>query len=61
MNEKGIKAKAVTRRELLKLVGGTATASALAPFQAIAGEQNTDRPNIVLIMADDMGWSDAGC
>ena len=61
MNEKGMKSKPLTRRELLKLAGGAAAASALAPFQAITGEQNTDRPNIVLIMADDMGWSDAGC
>ena len=36
-------------------------ASALAPYSAAAGEEKKDRPNIVLIVADDMGWSDAGC
>ena len=36
-------------------------ASALAPYSAAAVDENQDRPNIVLIVADDMGWSDAGC
>ena len=53
----------LTRRELLKMAGGAATASAFAPFAAntASNETETDKPNIVLIMADDMGWSDAGC
>ena len=50
-----------TRRELLKSLGGAAMASALAPYSAAAGDEKQDRPNIVLIVADDMGWSDAGC
>ena len=36
-------------------------ASALAPYSAAAGDEKQDKPNIVLIVADDMGWSDAGC
>ena len=36
-------------------------ASALAPYSAAAVEEKKDKPNIVLIVADDMGWSDAGC
>ena len=36
-------------------------ASALSPYSAAAVEEKKDRPNIVLIVADDMGWSDAGC
>lgn len=53
----------LTRRELLRLAGGAATASAFAPIAAntASNEMETDKPNIVLIMADDMGWSDAGC
>ena len=35
-------------------------ASTLAPHSA-AVEGKKDKPNIVLIVADDMGWSDAGC
>ena len=59
----------LTRRELLKMAGGAATASAFAPFGGVTASnggnedamEETDKPNIVLIMADDMGWSDAGC
>ena len=61
MNGKGIATESLTRRELLKLMGSAAAVSAFAPFHAVAGEGETDRPNIVLIMADDMGWSDVGC
>ena len=32
----------------------------IASQHAVAAD-NENRPNIVLIMADDMGWSDAGC
>ena len=58
---KGIKAEVFTRRELLKLLGGAGIVSAFAPLRAVAGKEKTDKPNIVLIVADDMGWSDAGC
>ena len=30
-------------------------------FAANLQAQEAPRPNIVLIMADDMGWSDLGC
>ena len=33
----------------------------IAQYSAIAGEGKNSQPNIILIMADDMGWSDAGC
>ncbi|MDF1861349.1 MAG: arylsulfatase [Verrucomicrobiales bacterium] len=34
----------------------------LAPFPAVsAPDPSAPRPNIILIMADDMGWSDIGC
>ncbi len=36
------------------------TAAALAPARWLSANQ-TSRPNIVVIMADDMGFSDAGC
>ena len=55
----------LNRREFLRAVGMIAAAAAL-PSAAGAqvappAPQNGKRPNIVLIMADDMGFSDIGC
>jgi len=49
---------AITRRRFLGLAGAGAAAAAL-PRRALAA--GAKRPNILLIMADDMGWSDIGC
>lgn len=47
-----------SRRSFLQ----TLSASAVMPLLAnTASSQNTKKPNILLIMADDMGFSDAGC
>ena len=49
----------ISRRSFLKKSGLAVVSTALLPRSAISNTEK--RPNIVLILADDMGFSDIGC
>ncbi|MFC1543383.1 arylsulfatase [Candidatus Neomarinimicrobiota bacterium] len=60
-----MKTQDYTRRDFLKVMGLGAVALAVPGYgstsQRLSNEGTTNRPNIILIMADDMGFSDLGC
>ncbi len=51
-----------TRRDLLKLMGaGFLTLQSSPLWAGGEGNDKQKKPNIIFILADDMGWSDLGC
>ncbi|MCJ7692326.1 MAG: sulfatase-like hydrolase/transferase, partial [Sedimentisphaerales bacterium] len=56
--------KSLTRRDVLKIAGAGITGIAVGRCfgdEKLAAGANRPRPNILLIMVDDMGFSDLGC
>lgn len=49
-----------TRRDFLKAIGLSGAALAMSRV-LFAGRASKDRPNIILILADDVGYGDVGC
>jgi len=51
----------MTRHGFIKTIGLVAVAMAYVGHVFLGAQGNAGRPNIVFILADDLGWSELGC
>lgn len=51
----------INRRDFVKAAGTAATAVAIGELPGVGALAQTRRPNIIFVMADDLGWGELGC
>lgn len=51
----------VSRRDFVKAAGTAAAVAAVGELPGTGMPAQARRPNIIFIMADDLGWGELGC